>query len=205
MELDHILLAARDLDRAAEYLESEHDLTSYVGGRHPRWGTANRIVPLGDAYLELIAVVDDRTAGASDIGRWVAEGASDRGAPIGWAVRPHDLDATVQRLGMTAFEGSRTRPNGAEVAWRMAGIDRALREPALPWLIEWRDQATHPGAAESPVDAGVVRIELEGDSASLDAWLGPHTLPLNVRDGTSGITAVVLDSPPGTITLRRRD
>ncbi|MGH3126678.1 MAG: VOC family protein [Gaiellaceae bacterium] len=200
MKLDHIVVAVHDLDSAAECLEREHGLTSYVGGRHAPWGTANRIVPLGDSYVELIAVVDEPIAATSDVGRWVADGASSRGSPIGWAVRPDDLDATSRRLGLTAQKGSRTTPDGAEVRWRMAGIERALSD-RLPWFIEWSDAATYPGVAESALDARVVRIELEGDAAQLEAWLGEHALPLEIRPGGRGITAVVLDGPHGTVTL----
>jgi hypothetical protein len=205
VELDHVLLAVRDLDGAAEYLEHEHGLDSYAGGNHPDWGTGNRIVPLGDCYLELIAIVDERTASVSDVGRWVAACATTTGAPIGWAVRPVDLDATVERLGMTAFEGSRARPDGTTLRWRMAGIDRAFDRPELPWFIDWDDQGTYPGAANTPVDARVVRIELEGSRAGLDDWLGPHDLPLDVREGTAGIVGVELDGLRGAVTLRRDD
>jgi hypothetical protein len=203
VRLDHVLLAVRDLDEAAGHLESEHGLTSYVGGSHPAWGTGNRIVPLGGSYLELIAVVDESTAATTDIGRWVAAGAAALGAPIGWVVRPNDLDAMTERLGITAFEGSRERPDGVTLRWRMAGIERARAAPALPWFIDWEDRATYPGAAGTPVAARVTRIELEGDSSALDAWLGPHDLPLDVRDGTAGLVAVDIDGPRGALTLRR--
>src|SRR5512142_3281084 len=69
--LDHVVLAVDDLDRAAARLEREHGLASYAGGRHARGGTANRIVPLGSQYLELMAVVDP--ARAEGWGRLVAE------------------------------------------------------------------------------------------------------------------------------------
>jgi hypothetical protein len=203
VRLDHILIAVRDLDEAAEHLESEHGLTSYVGGSHPAWGTGNRIVPLGDFYVELIAVVDESTAATTDIGRWVAAGAGGRGAAIGWVVRPDDLDATAERLGIKAVAGSRERPDGTTLRWRMAGIERALAAPALPWFIDWEDRTTYPGAAETPVAARVVRIEVEGSSSGLEAWLGPHDLPLDVRDGTAGLVAVDIDGPRGALTLRR--
>jgi hypothetical protein len=203
VELDHILFAVRDLDDAAAQLERAHGLTSYVGGVHPRWGTANRIVPLGESYLELIAVVDEQTAAATDVGRFVMSGATARGAPIGWAVRPGDLDAAARRLGLAPHEGSRAREDGTVVRWRMAGIDRSVEEPALPWLLEWEDAATYPGAAETPVEARIVRLELEGSTSALDAWLGPHDLPLDVRNGTAGLVGVDLDGPRGALTLRR--
>jgi hypothetical protein len=203
VELDHILLAVRDLDSAAEYLGSEHGLTSYVGGSHRSWGTANRIVPLGSSYLELIAVVDGRVAASSDVGRWVADGASDRGAPIGWAVRPHDLDATARRLGLTAHDGSRTRPDGVLLRWRMAGIERALREPQLPFFIEWKNHATtYPGLDAPALDARIVSITMEGDPARLEEWLGgAHALPIEVRPGQAGVTTVVLATPTDEIVV----
>jgi Glyoxalase-like domain len=203
VELDHILLAVRDLDVAAEYLDGEHGLRSYVGGIHPRWGTANRIVPLGSSYLELIAVVDAGVAAGTDVGRWVADGAADAGAPIGWAVRPQDFDATTERLGLTAHEGARARPDGTIVRWRMAGIDRAFSEPQLPWFIEWNEQATYPGMAETPLDANVVRVEIEGDAATLDEWLGAHAMPVEQRPGGRGITSVTLATESGEIVLSR--
>jgi hypothetical protein len=191
VQLDHIILAVRDLDVAAGSLEREHGLTSYFGGTHPHWGTANRIVPLGTSYLELLAVVDDRTAAASDVGRWVADGASVHGAPIGWAVRPDDFDATAQRLGLTAHTGSRTRPDGVVVRWRMAGIEHAFREPQLPFFIEWTDVATYPGAAQG-LDVHIESVELEGSAAKLDTWLGEHALSLDIRPGRAGVRRVVL-------------
>ncbi|HEY8778025.1 MAG TPA: VOC family protein [Gaiellaceae bacterium] len=72
MELDHVLIAVGDLAAAAHEFEVEHGLASIEGGRHPGWGTANRIVPLGKSYLELVAVVDQDEAARSDFGRWVA-------------------------------------------------------------------------------------------------------------------------------------
>ena len=58
MELDHVLIACTDLDAAAREFEARVGLSSVEGGRHRDWGTANRIVPLGSSYLELVTVVD---------------------------------------------------------------------------------------------------------------------------------------------------
>jgi len=48
-----------------------------------------------------------------------------------------------------------------------------------------------------------MRLELEGDGDELGAWLGPHALPLELYEGDTGITAIVLDGPHGTVTLGR--
>jgi Glyoxalase-like domain len=75
VEIDHVLIAVDDLAEADRALHSTHGLSSMEGGRHPDWGTANRVVPLGDAYLELVTVVDDSQASRTAFGRWVGEAA----------------------------------------------------------------------------------------------------------------------------------
>jgi hypothetical protein len=75
LELDHVLIAVQDLEAAARELEARHGLASIEGGRHAARGTANRIVPLGETYVELITVVDEAEAAASVFGRWVDSGA----------------------------------------------------------------------------------------------------------------------------------
>src|SRR5436190_2107644 len=85
--VDHVLLPVRDLDEAAARLEREQGLLAVGGGRHPGLGTANRIVPLGLQYLELIAVVDETEAAASRLGRRVAAAAAAGRTFSDWALR----------------------------------------------------------------------------------------------------------------------
>ena len=201
MRIDHVVLATSVLPPDVPRLAPEHGLEATAGGRHPGWGTANWIVPLGDAYLELVAVVDEREARGSSFGRWALK--APEGSVIGWAVRPDDLDATAERLGLSVAEGSRTKPSGERVEWRMAGVEEAVERPWLPFFIEWRDVAAFPGATADP-PATIVRLELECGTAELSAWLGPHALALDTRPGDAGVTAVVLDGPHGRVTLGRR-
>jgi hypothetical protein len=58
--VDHVLLPVADLEEGARRLHERFGLQSVAGGRHPKMGTANMIVPLGLQYLELIAIVDRR-------------------------------------------------------------------------------------------------------------------------------------------------
>ena len=102
-------------------------------------------MPLGSTYLELVAVVDEAEAARSAFGRWVA--ASRPGAPFGWAVRTDDLDAVAARLGLTVRDGARHGPDGRRLTWRMAGIEQAAAEPALPFFIQWGPETPFPGAA----------------------------------------------------------
>ena len=66
---DHLVLAARDLDRGGAWLEDRLGVALTAGGRHSRMGTHNRLLSLGENfYLELIAI--DPQAPPPDRPRW---------------------------------------------------------------------------------------------------------------------------------------
>ena len=67
--IDHIIIGAKNLKAAGDHVYDTYGLASYVGGRHQGWGTENIIVPLGEAYLEIAAVFDEKIANEIDWGR----------------------------------------------------------------------------------------------------------------------------------------
>src|ERR1700693_2180602 len=67
--VDHVLLPVANLEEGARTLRERFGLHAIAGGRHPRVGTANMIVPLGRQYLELIAIADPQEAAACRLGR----------------------------------------------------------------------------------------------------------------------------------------
>ncbi len=196
LAIDHVIVPVHDLALAATDLEARYGLASVEGGRHPAWGTANRIVPLGDTYLELVAVVDAETAARSDFGRWID--AATPGRPLGWAVRTDAIDAVGRRLGQPVLAGSRVDPSGTSITWRTVGLDIAVREPGLPFFIQWGDRVPFPGAATVRHRGGPVtlkRLSVATDPKRLADWLGDHDLPIDV----------VGSSPASTITLTRAE
>lgn len=202
-EVDHIVMGVDDLDDAAAWLAGQ-GLTALPGGTHPHWGTANRIVPLGSAYLELVAVVDAEVAATSAFGSWVA--AQARGdAAWGWAVRPHDMEATSRRLGLDVVPGSRVRPDGVTLSWQLAGVPDDGSDRSLPFFIVWGDGVPLPGEAPVTHDAGTVRLRgltVGGDDAVLRGWLGGDVDGVVVTPGRAGVLAVVVTTPSEEITLR---
>jgi hypothetical protein len=203
MKIDHVLIAARDLTRAARRIEERHGLSSIEGGRHPGWGTANRIVPLGETYLELIAVVDEAEAAQSTFGSWVA-GVEAAPRPLAWAVRTSELDDVADRLGLTITTGSRNTRDDRVLRWRLAGVEQAAAEPSLPFFIEWDAATPFPGDTPVTHRAGRVRIaglQLAGDTGRIAAWLGAHELPVTVRPGAPAVAAVLLTGDSGEIVL----
>jgi hypothetical protein len=204
VKLDHVVFAVEDLELAARLFEARYGLASVDGGRHGGWGTANRIVPLGDAYLELIGVMDEEAATESPFGSWMLQTRSQNGRPVTWAIRTTDIDLAASRLGLTVVPGSRDTAEGQALSWRMAGVDRAMLQPGLPFFIEWGPETPFPGDGPVQHRAGRVRIsrlDLSIDSKVISSWLGPHDLPISVRPGSGGIERVVLASDGAEIVL----
>jgi hypothetical protein len=176
LRIDHVLYAVSDLEAAGTRFEEDLGLESIPGGRHPNWGTANRIVQLGPDYVELVGVVDLETAASSDFGRLVRDAGEGL---VGWAVATDDLDAVAARLGLHIERGSRKRPDGVRLAWRLAGVAEALQSAgALPFFIQWEGPGElHPGGDHS-APAGIRWVEVAADEAELSEWLGGEQLPV---------------------------
>ena len=202
LELDHVLIAVADLESGARDFEKRYGLGSVPGGRHAGWGTANRIVPLGETYLELIAVVDEAEAAQSEFGNWV--GHANPGQPLGWAVRTDGLDEVAGRLGLTVSANSRATDDGRVLRWRLAGVERAAAEPAIPILVEWGEGTPHPGRIPVSHRAGpmaITELHLDGDADRVATWLGTHELPISVGSGGPALTAIVLSGVAGEIVI----
>jgi hypothetical protein len=201
--LDHLVLGVADLAGAAEALLENHGLVALPGGRHPLWGTENRIVPLGPTYLELVAVVDPDVAATSAFGSWVSDMATGRSG-WGWAVRTRSAAATAARLGLDVVAGSRLTPAGAELRWQLAGIPGPDADRSLPFFIEWGAGTPLPGAAHADHPAGAVRLSgltAETDATELGRRLDHAALPVTVRRGRRGVVAIALTTDTRPVVL----
>lgn len=204
--IDHVVYAVRDLDAAARRWAEDFGLSAVPGGVHPRWGTANRIVPLGDAYLEILAVVDPDAGSA--LARTLSDLTADGDRWFSVCVADDDLETTAARLGLEVVPGARTRPDGTVVRWRGAAIDDAARAPWLPFFIAWDvPPELYPGRAESPPHAsgatGIAGVDVGGDAEVLGAWLGHEgsRLPIEVVAAEPGVRAVRLSTASGDVVV----
>lgn len=201
--IDHVVRAVKDLDRAGDRLLGDHGLGSVPGGRHPAWGTANRIVPLGDAYLELVAVVEPEVARTTVFGRAIEERVVEGDRWCAVCLADDDPEATAGRLGLPVSVGARSRPDGTELRWRSVGLDEE-RDGWLPFFIAWDvPPEAHPGRATVPHRvpvAGIDRVDLAGDPAMLTSWVGDPDPRLHVVDGDqTGVLAVRLGLAEGGV------
>jgi catechol 2,3-dioxygenase-like lactoylglutathione lyase family enzyme len=208
LRVDHVVRAVVDLDDAAAQFRDGFGLLAVDGGTHPRWGTANRLVPLGEAcYLELVAVVDAAIADGSTFGRAIGARAASGDAWFAVCLASDDIEGRAAELGLAVEPGSRRLPDGRTISWRGAGVEAAARSPDVPFFIAW-DVAPdlHPGAIAPahPCGAtGIARIEVSGSPDRWRSWVGAADgLPIDVAPGPAEVRAVVLASTAGELTIR---
>lgn len=182
--IDHVIVCVPDLTDSVSAFEAGHGVVSVPGGRHRGHGTANRLVPLGDAYIELVAVVDPGEAENSAFGRWVATRSSQPGAD-GLAIATDDLDSICARLHLEPVTMSRLTDSGEELRWRIGGMEQLVTS-GLPFFIQWdMSPDLHPGrlAVDHPRgDLELRRVVVVGDLEQLQAWT-VGTDGLQMREG----------------------
>ena len=101
--LDHVIYGTADLDAAQRRME-QLGLTVVPGGVHEGQGTHNRIVPLGETYIELMAISDPAEAADHPFGHRVRDAIAKGDGLIGWAVRVVDGAPAVRAAGLTDAE-----------------------------------------------------------------------------------------------------
>lgn len=213
---DHVLVAVRDLADAARRFETTYGLRALPGGRHPGVGTANMIIPLGSAYLELIAVVDKEEAQRSPTSRRITRAIEEGRSFATWAVRTDDLEAVREHLRAVGMElpalvaGARERPDGTTLRWRTQLLVPPGEASVLPFIIEWQvPPGQHPAqaAVDHPSRAQGIRTVRLGDPDPAAASARLRTLfgdDLNVaveRAAASGVAGVEVNVPGGVLTI----
>ena len=127
-----------------------------------------------------------------------------------WVVATDDISPVEFRLGRCAVEGSRKKPDGAELKWKQIGLLGTLEDAQLPFFIQWLTQE-HPSSDGKQV-AGIKKIEISGNEETIKQWLGsdPSKAFKDVEvtwhdpknfDGETGIISVALSTPQGEVVL----
>ena len=204
LEIDHAIFVVSDLDRVARELLDRHGLASVVGGRHTGHGTGNRIVPLGSAYLELMAVLDETEAASSPMGRWAMLRGREHLVPAALCLRTDDIEGVAHRFGETPLTMTRARDDGVTLAWRLAGLDGMLGPQTLPFFIQWEvAPADHPGAAAAPhrvSPTGIAAVTIGPVTAEI-ARLIEGVPGLLAAGGDPGVHSVTVATGAGPVTL----
>ena len=166
--IDHLIIAVDDPDTSIELLATAlGTATGTAGGRHPGWGTYNRLLWFGDTYIELLGIDDPVLAAGSWLGAPALATLNTGPGPVSWAISSDDLDGDAARLSDSGaplgqkLPGQRPRPDGEVVRWRLALPPTVSLDQ--PFLIEHDTNA----AEWTPADRAA-RASRSGRIAGLD-------------------------------------
>jgi hypothetical protein len=206
LALDHLLYATPDVDATVVELEQRFGVGFRQGGRHPAWGTRNRILPLGNRlYLEVIG--PDPSSPAPDGGRILDLDRLERPSLRWWAVRPFLLPLTCDDFETAGYvpgeiiQGHRELEGGGELGWQMTDPHVRLLDGLLPLVIDWGVGSSHPG---DDVTGGVTLMEFRlehPDHEQLTPVFG-HLRLQPVHPGETPALIARFDTPNGPVELR---
>ncbi|WP_419553453.1 VOC family protein [Candidatus Poriferisodalis sp.] len=209
--IDHIVVAAPDLEAGTAAVEALVGMRAAPGGPHPGVGTRNTLLSLGDdVYLEIIAPDPEQPAPANPR----PFGIDSLSGPklVTFAVHASDgetIDDVVAAMRVCGEDPgeiismSRVKPDGEELHWSLTLSPAGLAEGAglAPFVIEWGD-TTHP-ATVTPT--GCTLVSLAGTHPDTDHIRALHAaigIDIDVNAGDSVSLEATLDTPNGRVTLR---
>ncbi len=212
MRLDHVSYAvsAGQLADTVQRLGATLGAAFIDGGRHPRFGTTNFVLPLiGGVYIEVVAALDHPAAEGAPFGQAVRRRGELGGGWLGWVVSVDDLAPIEARLGRPAVDGHRIRPDGHELTWRQIGINDLIDDPALPYFAQWTCPPEDHPSKVADASVSIVACELAGDRQKVRDWLGGSVdAPLDGGAITwltgvdeSGLIAVDFETPRGRVRI----
>jgi hypothetical protein len=146
--VDHLVVAARNLDDGAAWLESRLGVALAPGGKHALMGTHNRLLSLGEGrYIEVIAV--DPEAPPPGRPRWFDLDSAPMQvrlarspALIHWAVRSDDIAAAIAATASGNAQILAMTRSGLH--WRIGvpASGRLAQSGIAPTVLEW--EGGHP-------------------------------------------------------------
>ena len=132
-------------------------------------------MPLGESYLELIAVVGVEEAEQSEFGRAVRRALTED-KPLVARSSPPRRRRGRGRLDLEVEEKSREAADGSTLGSRLAGLEQVMKSGALPFLVQWQVRPSGTPARRTCARGGRARIAWvevsTGDEDALRQWLG---------------------------------
>jgi catechol 2,3-dioxygenase-like lactoylglutathione lyase family enzyme len=210
MQIDHVIVAVKDLDEAAHHFRDRFGLVALPGGTHPM-GTANRAIPLANnQYIELLGVGQEELLRSHQFGERLLHVISQGSSLLSWAVCVDDIEAEAARLRRPLVPGQWEGAEGEIGRWHNIFPDFEDVD-TLPFFIHYvGDNTDHRresyDKADSPArPGGIAWLELGDNANQMKAWLNVDSLPLRFTADPPGLYGLAIESPDGEIVIRNED
>lgn len=206
MELDHLVIATHDLEKAKTRFSEATTIRPADGGSHPGLGAHNALISFGDRqYLEILAPDPAQTPSETTALSFPPEGQEQI---FHWAIRNSDLPAVAARATAAGlkptriFSASRAQPGEGTLEWDLMGIGGHDLAGMAPFFIDWKD-TPHP-SEKAPYVGPLESLTLSlPQSHAIRAFLDPAPAGILIVEGEPKIE-VHFTSPQGTIRLVER-
>jgi len=165
MRLDHVsYVASHDqISDVVNRIGSQIGTAFVDGGIHPKFGTRNFTAPLlNGQYIEVVCPMDHPATDSTPFGRAVRNKAEAGGGWLAWVVAVKDIREIEEKIGRSAIEGTRRRPDGTELKWKQVGLLDTINNSQKPYFIEWLTP-NHPSKDGKP-SFEISRIELQNEN-----------------------------------------
>lgn len=157
-KIDHLVFTAPTLDEGMNLIEKILGVRPVYGGQHPKWGTHNALLSIGDkTYLEVIS--PDPSLPQVKHG-FLPQNAFQGGTKLTtWVIRTNTIEkdclkAMAHGISLGPItSGSRKRNDGTVLSWRLTDPIAFPLSGAIPFLIDW---GTSPHPAGSLPQAGIL-------------------------------------------------
>lgn len=205
MEIDHVVLAARDKNEAEEVL-AEAGLSIARGRILPGLGLSNLVVPLRHGQILEVHYPNGESPApdAPPLLRFDTEALAAHPTrtliPMAWLVVIED-ESRLRELAATHDMSVIEAPaEGPEFpSYTLAGFGANFQRRFLPCLIHWPQGQPVLDAAHRRRPLGITGIDVAGPADVIENWCGGKPEGLRTLPGTSGPVRVEVgfaDGPP---------
>jgi hypothetical protein len=178
LAFDHLVLYYNSIEKAQQQTSDTYHITTVKGGHHGNWGTYNYLAFMNNnSYIEWLGIEDLDKANQSDNPliqhtAWAKRKAKE--GPIQFALRTNKMDDLIEHFKnhhipfSGPYPGSRKKPDGTVLKWRMLFPKCEVRSVLLPFLIEWEGEGNRPSDQNHVNSASFSVIRVGVDSLEED-------------------------------------
>jgi len=185
--IDHLVIGASTLPQGVNYVREMLGIEIPLGGVHPKMGTHNHLMRLGEQlFLEIIAINPEGMQ--PDQPRWfglddplIRASLNRQPRLLTWVANTRDIHATV-RNGDFNFGRVKEISRG-ELSWLFGVPDdgRILAGGLLPYLMQWQTES-HPARKMHDADCHLESLDLYHANAE---WLADILASIGILEKIS--------------------